>query len=387
MNTKIKPKKISKTLWIAIVALVLIVISTAVILFTVFNSTNYVAKVGKQYISKADFDFYLMVTKMDMLSRKDPAFAALPANDLTQMAEKAKKVNEFDWVNTKTNGEADIELAKKDTLKALTQIKLQIDKAADNKIVLKDSDIKEIDNTIQQRFVQPSNNSKTEADKLIRDIYNVSLDDLKNIYKDYILMQNFKADYIKKYETKDPELKKIYEENKIDVDKAKVQHILILTQDSKKNDLTGDKLVAAKKKADNVLALAKSKKDFNSLVKTYTEDPGSKDTNGEYSFLANQRSLSNYESGTLDQNGSGVVTEFAKWAFDTKKLGDIGMVKTKFGYHIMHLLARNNTFEVADKELLKNGLRNKLYSEDLAKWEKDSKYSPDKNLQEYNAIK
>lgn len=77
---------------------------------------------------------------------------------------------------------------------------------------------------------------------------------------------------------------------------------------------------AAKDKADKILAEVKAGKDFASLAKENSEDPGSKDNGGDLGFF-----------------GKGMmVPSFEKAAFEGK-VGEVypALVETQFGYHII----------------------------------------------------
>lgn len=75
-----------------------------------------------------------------------------------------------------------------------------------------------------------------------------------------------------------------------------------------------------KKKADDVLARVKKGEDFGKLAKEFSEDPGSKDNNGEYA----------------GEMVSQFVEPFKK-AVDSVKPGELvpNLVETTFGYHII----------------------------------------------------
>lgn len=100
---------------------------------------------------------------------------------------------------------------------------------------------------------------------------------------------------------------------------AKVRHILVST----------DKLPEsqAKTKAEKILAEAKGGKDFTGLAKEFSDDPGTKDTGGELS-----------DEVTWD---SQYVSEFKRAALSLDKGKISGLVKTRFGYHIIQCYERN----------------------------------------------
>ncbi len=113
----------------------------------------------------------------------------------------------------------------------------------------------------------------------------------------------------------DAELQAAYDKNKDrynEPEKRHGRHILIPV---------GKDDAAAKKQAEEVLAQARSGKDFGALAKQYSQDPGSADKGGDL--------------GWADRNQ--FVGPFADALF-SMSVGEIrGPVKTQYGYHIIRL--------------------------------------------------
>jgi peptidyl-prolyl cis-trans isomerase C len=106
--------------------------------------------------------------------------------------------------------------------------------------------------------------------------------------------------------------------------KVRVSHILISTLDP----LTQQPLPPDQKKTKEQLAMAlkaraEKGEDFAMLVKQYSEDPGSKDKGGEYTFPRGR-----------------MVPEFEAAAFSLKTNQISEVVETKYGYHIIKLLEK-----------------------------------------------
>ena len=117
-------------------------------------------------------------------------------------------------------------------------------------------------------------------------------------------------------------------------DSAKVRHILIGFQNPKTQQKREP--VAAKRMADSLLVLLKAKQtNFDTLVKTISDDLGSVEKGGDY--------------GWFDEN-EGFVDGFKNAGLDGKT-GDITIVPTQFGYHIIEVLnvskTRHNSYQVA----------------------------------------
>lgn len=118
-------------------------------------------------------------------------------------------------------------------------------------------------------------------------------------------------------------------------DSAKVRHILIGLESPKtqqKRTLEG-----AKRMADSLLVLLKAKKVvFDTLVKTVSDDLGSIDKGGDY--------------GWFDEN-KGFVDPFKNAGLEGTQ-GNISVVQTQFGFHIIEVLnvskTRHNSYTVAE---------------------------------------
>ncbi len=102
-------------------------------------------------------------------------------------------------------------------------------------------------------------------------------------------------------------------------EQARSRHILIKVAPGA--DAKTD--AAAKAKAEGILKQLQAGGNWTDLAKKYSDDPGSKDSGGELGFSQRGR----------------MVPEFDNAIF-TQKVGDIKIVKTQFGYHIVQVEER-----------------------------------------------
>ncbi len=117
-------------------------------------------------------------------------------------------------------------------------------------------------------------------------------------------------------------------------DSAKVRHILVGLNNVRTNKPRTKEI--AKKEADSLLTLIKEKKvSFDTLVKTYSDDPGSIDKGGDYGWF---------------NETTGFVEPF-KMAGLLGKKDDISVVETQFGYHIIEVVdvskAKHYSYKIA----------------------------------------
>jgi parvulin-like peptidyl-prolyl isomerase len=128
----------------------------------------------------------------------------------------------------------------------------------------------------------------------------------------------------------DEQVQKFYQDNPADFQQpemVRAAHILIATRNTTSNEELPEPAKKEKKKvAESVLKRAKSGEDFAKLVKEFSDDPGSKETGGEYTFAR-----------AKDSPGRAMVPEFESAAFSLKTNQVSDLVTTKYGYHIIKL--------------------------------------------------
>jgi peptidyl-prolyl cis-trans isomerase D len=118
------------------------------------------------------------------------------------------------------------------------------------------------------------------------------------------------------------QIQQYYNEHASDYDvpeQAKSRHILI--QVAAGADAKTD--AAAKAKAEMVLKQLQSGGSWNDLAKKYSDDPGSKNTGGELGFAQRGRMVPEFDTAIFNQ-----------------KIGDIAIVKSQFGYHVVQVEER-----------------------------------------------
>src|SRR5579862_2699783 len=130
------------------------------------------------------------------------------------------------------------------------------------------------------------------------------------------------------------EIQQYYDQHKQEYsvpEQARSRHILISVPQG--GDAKAD--AAAKAKAEDVLKQLKSGGDWKALAKKYSDDPGSKDAGGELGFAQRGRMVPQFDNAIFAQ-----------------KIGDIDIVKSQFGYHIVQVEERTPAHAQALNEVL-----------------------------------
>ena len=154
---------------------------------------------------------------------------------------------------------------------------------------------------------------------------------------------SFDDDQIEEYYDENAEELQSYGIEKSDLPDVNVRHILIEPEADEDGSISDDAWTAAEEKAQEILdewqAGDADEESFGELANTYSTDSGSNTNGGLYE----------------DVYPGQMVTEFNDWCFDaSRKSGDTGIVKTRFGYHVMYFVSFTDTYyykTVAEQEL------------------------------------
>ncbi len=131
-------------------------------------------------------------------------------------------------------------------------------------------------------------------------------------------------------------------QGKIQANNVNVRHILIQPE-GEQADWTEEDWAAAEASAQAIYdewLTEPTEEKFTALAIDKTMDPGSAETGGLYEEVA----------------PGDMVTEFNDWCFDSeRKVGDHGIVKTTYGYHIMYFVGQTETrawYDAAAEQLV-----------------------------------
>lgn len=198
-------------------------------------------------------------------------------------------------------------------LDTLMERALIADQLKINKLEVTDADV-------DARFLEMVKDAGRTPEQAEEDIkqQNRTLKDVKGQIFWYVGTEKLFAAISKEKDVTEADAKQFYDTNPQyfqQSEQVRASHILIKTE-----GMDEAAKAEAKKKIEDILKRARGGEDFAALAKTYTEDPGSKDTGGEYTF----------------PKGKMVPAfETAAFALEPGQISDV--VETQFGYHIIKL--------------------------------------------------
>ena len=206
-----------------------------------------------------------------------------------------------------------------------------------------------------------------------------SMDDYMLYMEDYYMGYLYYLSLVEKLEVTPEEVEAYYDENaatfaesgveKDDQKYVDVRHILIMPQggttaEDGTTTYSEEEWETCRATAqailDEYLAGDADEKRFAELANANSEDGGS-NTNG-----------GRYENVYVGQ----MVEPFEQWCFDeTRQLGDTGLVRTNYGYHVMYFVGSENVWYASAKEELLSNMQAEILADAMDNYELSIDYS------------
>lgn len=196
-------------------------------------------------------------------------------------------------------------------------------------------------------------NGFADADAMIRCDMGAgcSYEDYVNYLRAYYLGSEYFGEQYQNFQPTDDEVEAYFTENEAeyaeqgmtrDTVSVDVRHVLYCP-DETKTDESGNYTeeaweecrVKAQAALDALVAGGMTEEAFAALADTDSEDPGSRGNGGLYTGV------------TVGK----MVQEFNDWCFDSaRQVGDYGMVKTRYGYHLMYFCGSQTLWQQTARE-------------------------------------
>lgn len=259
-----------------------------------------VANVGTTPITMSEFKFYL--------------------NNVKEQMQGTELSDDEDWENMEIDGKKAIEVAKEQALHVAARniASIELYEKLGNEVTKEDKErirqykkeiVSEYDaNGGYDEFLKTSDITDEFVDKLCESTYYTEM-----------LFNKFSAEY----KISDDAVKKYFDEHSKEYNSTyrRAKHVLILTKNQQTNEeLSEEEKQKAKIKAEDILKRAKKGEDFDSLVKEFSQDPGSIQNPNGYTF------------------GDGEMVEEFEKCVDSLGFDEIGFCQSTFGYHIIKRL-------------------------------------------------
>ena len=231
-----------------------------------------------------------------------------------------------------------ISYTKQQALSSAAEVEYLLQEAEKEGFSVSKEDMDAAWNEVDSSLKADASKNGISLNALCKSYYGVKYDQLRSIYKDIIKAEKYREKVYNDRQANEEELKAYYEEKKDSFDYNTVRHILIRIDENAEDSVVEEK----KKTAQSILDRVNNGEDFAELAKKYSEDDGSKDNGGLY----------NVQKGDM-------VKEFEDWTF-SHNVGDTGLIKTDYGFHVMKLEGITNTFD-ALKDAVEDSYKEEKY--------------------------
>ncbi|HHX63054.1 MAG TPA: hypothetical protein GX707_20430 [Epulopiscium sp.] len=286
------------------------------------KKANVVATINGDSLTEATYRAYLFSVKMEMEQGFGPGI----------------------W-EIEMEGESMETIAKERALESAIAMSVTAKKAKEMKLKLTQEE-KDEAKSIATNYVQQLKESL--------DAEGIKEETLRIMMEDILISQKVLEELAEKFTPSQDtqEFEKFIETNKMYFDSVTAQHILISTKDAEGNLLPADKGKEAEEKAKMVLGKALAGEDMAALAKEYSEDPGSKDTGGEYTFKRGE-----------------MVPEFEEAAFNGEE-GKVypEVVQTDHGYHIIKTIKMGAATEEEMKMSFEENQKAEYINGEIEEW-------------------
>ena len=286
------------------------------------KSTNAVATINGNSLSEDTYKAYLFSVKMEMEQGFGPAI----------------------W-EMEIEGDSMENMAKERALESAIAMSVTSQKAKEMNLKLSQED-KDEAKSIAANYVGQLKDALSEE--------GITENTIREMMEDILLSQKVLEELADKFTpSQDAQVyEEFVEENKLYFEKVTAQHVLISTknEDGTPFDEAQDK--EAEEKANMVLEKALAGEDMGELAKEYSEDPGSKDSGGEYTFPRGQ-----------------MVIEFEEAAFNGEE-GKVypEVVKTDHGYHIVKTIEKLTASEEEMKTAFEEKQKAEYINGEIEEW-------------------
>jgi parvulin-like peptidyl-prolyl isomerase len=255
------------------------------------------------------------------------------------------------WDTDFGDGKTAEEVAKERALDSITAVKVKLQEAEKLGVSLTDEEKKQAKEQAATLIAQMGEEKAKEMgidEKLIIKI----MEENTIGYKMY-------EEVTKDFALDEEGFEKYYKENEESLKQVRAKHILLKTHDFGEDGqlvpLTEEQQNKALEKAQEALNRAKAGEDFAALVKEYSEDEGSVQNDGEYTFGKGQ-----------------MVPEFEETAFSLEPGQISDLVQTAYGYHIIKVEEKIDPNKQLVKQSYTNEQKQTFFMQKIEEWVKQA---------------
>lgn len=303
-----------------------------------WESAKVVGTVGDEKIYDAEFMFYFNMNKSQM--EKDAGLEGKSDEEKSKF-----------WKSQDGNEDNKQKLIDK-TFDDLANLKVLLRLAKQENVKLLENDVMQIERNIYSFIKEKANENQEEAEKLMKEMYGVSIEEYRWIFEDYYTAYYRYANFeTEKIEVSDKEIEERFERDKDKYKKVNIRNVLLYTIDvDTQQPLEEDVIDQKRQLAEDIFKRVKDGESIEELAKQYSENPQLKITGGDE---------------TLGKGDA--VAELEDWVFNAKE-GAVGLIETSYGIHVAKVIKKiDAALGEEEKSNIKKELQKEKFNEMIEK--------------------
>lgn len=174
-------------------------------------------------------------------------------------------------------------------------------------------EIEVLEEEVEEQLNEMKTNTGEENFKSILEHYNVTEENMKDVFRGDIIVQKYKENFYSQLDITDEDLRTLFNENKDDFIKVKAMHILVNTEEE----------------AMQVIEELNEGKDFGELAQEKSIDPSAVQNSGELDYFKKGQMVQEFEE--------------ASFSLEVGKISE--PVETEYGFHVIKVVDRLDQFE------------------------------------------
>jgi len=299
-----------------------IILVICIIAFTIISilPTNALS-VGDYKITEEEFEYHYFEQK-NMLYQ--------------QILQYYPDVSEAVFLQTEyQSGMTYHEFAKQLALERISDIYILLDMAEEEGYVYDEAELADSKENFEKTFTEYAVSLDRRVDDVAKDIYGSKFDVVMEIYENTWISSKYQDDRLLEFEEEltEEDMKAYYDTYRDDLDQVTLKQLFISTYDNESQSyFTEEDYLDAKERAEAAFERVNGDEDFDALIAELSEDPAKEETMGEY---------------TSKQSEIG-LPEIAEWAFTQAQAGDIELLETQIGFHIVEMVSRTEYEDAID---------------------------------------
>lgn len=294
-----------------------IILAISIIAFGVISILpNNIVSIGNKKIAEEEFDYHYY-EQTNMLYQQILQYYPDVTLEVFMLSEYQ-------------NGMTYHEFAKQLSLERISEVEILLAMAKEENYSYDENEFLDSKENFKTSFNEYADRAGVSVDDAARELYGCNFKTVLKIYEKTWLSSKYQDDILRELQSQvtDEEAMEYYEKFKDDLDSVTLKQLFISVFDTETQEYYDEEAYnEAKIRAEAILERINNGEDFDALVMELSEDPSLEETEGEY----------------ISKKSEIGLVALEEWAFaEERVIGEIEMVETEIGFHIVKYILRSD---------------------------------------------